>query len=230
MASEPVPEGAGHRGTTDRASYLIDRFRVNYEFGGGWTCGCREFASQDSCKHTREVAGRRVAQREIVHYLHQGRSVLVPMRANAVKIETWEGEEGATGRISPDVVRILIVDNDMRCADSLERMLNAAGYAETRVACSAHAALVLAVEFPPDIAILEMNLPDMDANDLAQRLRESARIHVLRLIAMTSSRQHDSRDLARNAGFERYLLKPIAAADLSTLLDVQPRHGAISQG
>jgi hypothetical protein len=74
IASRTPPDGAGHRGTTDRASYLIDRFRVNYEFGGGWICSCREFLSQDSCKHTREAAGRRVAQLEIAHRLEQRRS------------------------------------------------------------------------------------------------------------------------------------------------------------
>ncbi len=55
----------------------------------------------------------------------------------------------------------------------------------------------------------------MDSNELAQLLRERAALHHLRLIAMTSSRQHVGREVARNAGFERYLLKPIAAADLS---------------
>jgi CheY-like chemotaxis protein len=152
------------------------------------------------------------------------------MRSNAEKLEAWEGEGGTTGSVSSQVLRILIVDNDMRAADSLELMLNAAGYAETRVAYSAHAALAFAVEFHPDVAFVEMNLLDMDSNDLAQRLRERAQIHDLRLIAMTSSREHAGRDVARNAGFERYLLKPIGAADLSSLLDVHPQSGAISQG
>jgi CheY-like chemotaxis protein len=65
-------------------------------------------------------------------------------------------------------------------------------------------------------------LLDMDSNELAQLLRERAQTHHLRLIAMTSSHQHVGRDLARNAGFERYLLKPIATADLSNLLAAQP--------
>jgi CheY-like chemotaxis protein len=62
----------------------------------------------------------------------------------------------------------------------------------------------------------------MDSNELAQRLRELAQTHELRLIAITSSREHAGRDIARNAGFERYLLKPIAAADVATLLDDGP--------
>jgi CheY-like chemotaxis protein len=147
------------------------------------------------------------------------------MRANADKIEAWEGEGGTTASVSVAVPRLLIVDNDMRAADSIELMLNAAGYTETRVAYSAQAALALAAEFRPDVAFLEMNLLDMDSNDLAQRLRERAQIRDLRLIAMTSSRQHDGRDVARNAGFERYLLKPIRVADLSNLLDAHPARG-----
>jgi hypothetical protein len=71
IAPESLTDRGGRRGTTDRASYLIDRFQVIYAFGGGWTCGCREFASHDSCKHTREAAGRRAAQRRITQYLGQ---------------------------------------------------------------------------------------------------------------------------------------------------------------
>lgn len=145
-----------------------------------------------------------------------------PTRTHAEKLETWEDEGGRTGRVTSEVLRILVVDNDMRSADALELMLHAAGYPETRVAYSAQAALALAVEFRPDVAFLDMNLLDMDSNDLAQLLRERAQLHQVRLVAMTSSRQHVGRDLARNAGFERYLLKPIAAADLSNLLAAQP--------
>ena len=143
-------------------------------------------------------------------------------RANTEKLEAWEDEGGRTGSVPSELMRILIVDNDMRSADSVELMLNAAGYTETRVAYSAHAALALAVEHRPDVAFLEMNLLDMDSKELAQRLRERVQLHDLRLIAMTSSRQPDGWDIARNAGFERYLLKPIAATDLSNLRDVRP--------
>ncbi len=140
------------------------------------------------------------------------------MRASAEKLETWEGEGGKTGAVASEVVRVLIVDNDMRAADTLELMLNDAGYPETCVAYSSHAALALAVQFRPNVAFLEIDLLDMSSNELAQKLRERAQSQHLRLIAMTSSREHPGREAARNAGFERYLLKPIAAGELSSLL------------
>jgi hypothetical protein len=65
-------EEPGHRGLTDRADYLIERFRVRYAFGGGWTCGCAEFATSSVCRHTREAAGRRTAQALIAAHLQVG--------------------------------------------------------------------------------------------------------------------------------------------------------------
>jgi hypothetical protein len=40
---------------------------------------------------------------------------------------------------------------------------------------------------------------------------------------MTTSREHEDRELARAASFERYLLKPVAASDLSKLLKMPGR-------
>jgi hypothetical protein len=65
-------EEPGHRGLTDRADYLIEHFRVRYAFGGGWTCGCAEFAASSVCRHTREAAGRRTAQALIAAHLQVG--------------------------------------------------------------------------------------------------------------------------------------------------------------
>src|SRR5689334_65233 len=57
-------------------------------------------------------------------------------------------------------VRILIVDNDMRSSESLELMLHASGYSETRVAYSGEAALAIAAEFRPSVVLLEVDLLD----------------------------------------------------------------------
>lgn len=65
---------AGRRGTMDRADYLIDRFRVRYAFGGGWTCSCTDFVAHDACKHTREAAGRHAAQARIAIHVKSGSS------------------------------------------------------------------------------------------------------------------------------------------------------------
>ena len=136
------------------------------------------------------------------------------------QLETWE-DEGRKLALSAEPARILIVDNDIASSSSLELMLHASGYSQTRVAYSGHAALAIAADFQPSVVLLELSLLDMSGYDVARLLRERAQTRDLRLIALTSSREHAGRELARVAGFERYLLKPVAALELSALLQME---------
>ena len=141
-----------------------------------------------------------------------------PLQVNEVQqVATWENEGGQSA-LATEPVRILIVDDDIPSSSSLELMLRASGHSETRVAYSGHAALAIAADFQPSIVLLELGLLDMSGYDLGRMLRERAQSHDLRLIALTSSREHAGRELARVAGFERYLLKPVAAPDLAGLI------------
>ena len=142
---------------------------------------------------------------------------LPPHLTEAPPLEAWENEGGKT-RLSFELIRILIVDNDMHAADSLERMLHASSQSQTSVAYSGHAALAIAAEFRPNVVLLEINLFDMSGYEVAQSLRQQAQTRSLRLIALTSSRDHPGRELARVAGFERYLLKPVSAVEVSELV------------
>jgi len=139
----------------------------------------------------------------------------------AQQVATWENEGGnaqlPTERLT-EPLRILIVDDDIESSSSLELMLRAAGHSETRVAYSGHAALAIAADFQPCMVLLEVGLLDMSGYDVARILRERARSHDVRLIALTSGREHAGSERARIAGFERYLLKPVAAIDLAALV------------
>ncbi|HEV2268413.1 MAG TPA: response regulator [Steroidobacteraceae bacterium] len=140
------------------------------------------------------------------------------LQVNEVQqVATWENEGGQSA-LATEPVRILIVDDDIQSSTSLELLLHAAGYSETRVAYSGHAALAIAADFKPSIVLLELALLDMSGYEVARMLRERAQTDDLRLIALTPSREHAGRELARVAGFERYLLKPVAAPDLAGLI------------
>ena len=147
-----------------------------------------------------------------------------PVQVNEVQpnevqqVATWENEGGQSA-LPTEPVRILIVDDDVKSSSSLELMLRASGYAETRVAYSGHAALAIAADFQPTMVLLELGLLDMSGYEVARILRERAQSRDLRLIALTSSREHAGRELARVAGFERYLLKPVAVSDLAGLIE-----------
>jgi CheY-like chemotaxis protein len=124
---------------------------------------------------------------------------------------------GTTG----EPTRILIVDT-ANSTGPLEYLLHGLGYWTTRVAACAHTALQTAEDFLPSVVLLALDLPDMSAYRVAERLRERAEGRDLRLIALTADYLHSGRDLARQAGFERFLAKPVSVSALHQLLQAHP--------
>jgi CheY-like chemotaxis protein len=116
-----------------------------------------------------------------------------------------------------DPARILLVD-DAQTTGPLEYLLHGLGYWTTRVAVSGEIALGMAHDFAPSVVLLALDLPDMSSYSLAMQLRDRAGRHALRLIAMTGDSAYPGRDLARRAGFERYLAKPVNSDALNQLL------------
>lgn len=115
---------------------------------------------------------------------------------------------------------ILIVD-DVGTTGLLVYLLHSLGCWATRSASRGATALSLAEDFLPSIVLISLQLPDMSAYYLAAHLRNQANGREMRLIALTTDHLHAGRDLARQAGFERYLAKPVGAGALQQLLRPQ---------
>ena len=125
-------------------------------------------------------------------------------------------------RPRPDVLsqlrtRILIVVDDRLAGKHLAQLLAAKGYEGVRVVRRAASALFLAQQFSPGIVFLDVALPD-DAYELASNLRQQAGRRTMRLIALTPSIEHSTREQARDAGFERWLVTPVAPNELDDLM------------
>ena len=116
-----------------------------------------------------------------------------------------------------DMPRILIVDDDVVAANALVSLLHSSGHGEARVAESGATAIALAVEFRPTVLFVDLDLPDMSGYDVARHLSQHPQLQDLRLIALTVNSDHPGRELAREAGIERYLVKPVGAAALDEL-------------
>jgi CheY-like chemotaxis protein len=122
-------------------------------------------------------------------------------------------KQGGSGSLP----RILVVDDDVESADSLAAALQSAGYGEARVAYSGATALTLAGTFLPTVLLVDLDLPDMSGHDVARLLSQHPKLPNLRMIALTVSSEHPGRELAREAGIERYLGKPVDPAALEEL-------------
>jgi two-component system, OmpR family, response regulator len=114
--------------------------------------------------------------------------------------------------------RILIVDHDRGVATSLTFMLTARGYDDVRAVRSARRAIAISEQFNPRLVFLDIELPDSGSLAVAEHLRKGVHQHALRLIALTNSAEHERREEARVAGFERFLVKPLSQTELDKIL------------
>jgi PAS domain S-box-containing protein len=111
------------------------------------------------------------------------------------------------------VLRVLIVDDNEDAATTLELLLEQAGHL-VRVAHTGPAGLAAALEFLPDVMLLDIGLPELDGFEVAKRIRQQAALHNVVLIAMTGYGREKERTRSQEAGFDHHLVKP---ADFGTL-------------
>jgi CheY-like chemotaxis protein len=112
--------------------------------------------------------------------------------------------------------RILVVDDNVDSADSLSLLLSACGHQVIK-AYDGRSGLAAAQESPPDLAILDLGLPDIDGFELALRLHERPATEHTVLVALSGWGQEVDRQRSAAAGFSHHLIKP---ADPSVVLEL----------
>jgi PleD family two-component response regulator len=135
----------------------------------------------------------------------------------AAEPNVWVSQEARDTGVLPQRLRVLVVDHDTRAADSLERLLHATGYPETRVAYTARGAVVFVHEFRPEVVLMDIDMPDFDESALNRTLRERAQLRHMCLVAIGGPPEHHGQ-IERSAASSRRLFKPIGARDLSACL------------
>ena len=123
--------------------------------------------------------------------------------------------------VSPERRRILIADDNRDAAESLSLLLEMSGH-EVRVAHLGQTALSLAQTFRPDVAFLDIGMPDLSGYEVARALRQEPWATDLQLIALTGWGQDDDRRCALDAGFDHHLTKPIDPDQLGSLIARKP--------
>jgi PAS domain S-box-containing protein len=117
-------------------------------------------------------------------------------------------DPGVSGAAGTRTRRILLVDDNVDGAETLASLLQAHGH-DTRVTFSPLAALKLLDEFTPEVALLDIGLPQMDGYELALRLRQRLAGRPCQLIALTGYGQQADRKRSSEAGFQTHLVKPV---------------------
>lgn len=120
-------------------------------------------------------------------------------------------------------LRVMIVDDNVDAANTMEMLLDASGY-DVSVCLNAVSAIAHAKEISPQVCLLDIGLPDMDGAELAIKLREMPETEAAVLIAVTGYGQKQDREKTHAAGFDHHFVKPVASAQLLALLAEIPEN------
>jgi DNA-binding response OmpR family regulator len=104
----------------------------------------------------------------------------------------------------------LIVEDDARIRDALQRALTGRGH-EVRIVGTGLAGLQEAVDDPPDVVVLDLGLPDIDGRQLLSMLRAVSQVPVI----VATARDDESEMVATlDAGADDYIVKPYSVGQL----------------
>jgi two-component system OmpR family response regulator len=111
----------------------------------------------------------------------------------------------------------MCVDDNRDVADSEADLLRLVGF-EARACYSGEEALVQSLLFLPAVCLIDLNMPGMDGDELAVRLRELHHPPVV-LVAVTAMTNEVCSQRVRDAGFDQHLIKPVDPHLLLTVVD-----------
>ena len=146
-----------------------------------------------------------------------------------VRLPLWEAAtapaeiHAAVAESSDSAARrkILVVDDNRDSAMSLSLLLELDGH-DVRRAYDGLEALEIADHFRPEVTLLDIGMPKLDGYGAARELRQREWAKDTLLVALTGWGQQEDKRLAREAGFDHHMVKPVDPETLRRLL-VEPK-------
>lgn len=114
-------------------------------------------------------------------------------------------------------LRIMVVDDEIINLRLVSRLLEIEGY-EVITAQTGEAALRLTDQSPPDLAFLDVMMPDMDGYELCRRLRQNPKTAGIPIVMLTATVDENDRLKGIEAGADDCLPKPFDLEMLRTLV------------
>ena len=111
--------------------------------------------------------------------------------------------------------RILVAEDEALIRLDLVEMLTEAGYEVVGQATNGVEAVALAKELKPDLAILDVKMPELDGISAAQEI-----IEISPVLMLTAFSQKELVERARDAGVMAYVVKPFSINDLTPAIEI----------
>jgi two-component system, OmpR family, KDP operon response regulator KdpE len=119
------------------------------------------------------------------------------------------------------VASVLVIEDDQRIREALASGLAGSGHA-VRTEATGAAALTAAVEWRPEVIVLDLGLPDLDGADVLRMLRGVSEVPVI-----VATARDDEAEIVRllDHGADDYVVKPYSSAQLEARIRAVLRRG-----
>lgn len=154
-----------------------------------------------------------------------GSEFIVRLPASFARMEQAPGSLRSEAS-RPGGRRVLLADDNEDFVDSMGALLASRGH-EVRIAYNGAQALEMAREFRPEVAFLDIGMPRVHGYEVARRMRADPATARCLLVAVTGWGQENDRARARDAGFDRHLVKPVDPAEIAAILEAQAAGNAV---
>ncbi len=123
-------------------------------------------------------------------------------------------------------LRILVVDDNIDSAISMAMLLGEFGH-EVRTEHDGPAAVNAALDYQPDVVVLDIGMPGLNGYEIAKRIRQAPSLRNVMLVALTGYGQEADRQLALQAGFNHHLVKPARLEQIREILETVEKFGEV---
>jgi PAS domain S-box-containing protein len=113
-------------------------------------------------------------------------------------------------------LRVLVVDDNVDTVTTLAMLVQESGH-EIRAAYDGLAVLEAALDYRPNVVLLDIGLPGLNGFEVAKQLRQQPALQNAMLVAMTGYGRDSDRRRSQEAGFDHHLVKP---GDFGKVLEI----------
>jgi PAS domain S-box-containing protein len=149
---------------------------------------------------------------------HQGSEFIVRLPTGRGTAERPSSRDDDGKGAAPKRLRVLVADDNDDSAQTCAMLLQLWGH-EVRTASNGEEALAVAEQFRPEVALLDIGMPQLSGYEVAERLRQCPWGQAATLIAVTGWGQEDDKHQANQAGFDHHLTKPVDPKQLQPLIE-----------
>jgi DNA-binding response OmpR family regulator len=125
---------------------------------------------------------------------------------------------GRDSRTSPHagrhLKRVLVVEDEVDVARLIKHTLDRSGELDVEIALTGEAALTMATEHPPDLVVLDLNLPGFDGLEICRILRARPASAAVPIIIVTARASESDRIRGLDLGADDYITKPFSPKEV----------------